>query len=303
MKDITLTSAPEKTAVALGFFDGLHLGHIEVIKRAMEMSIKNGLKSVVFTFNNKTLLPKFDHQKNIISYEYKLELLEKVGVDYLFAPDFAAEKDLSPEEFVEKILVKKLNAAYVACGYDFRFAKGGKATADDLTALCAKRGIETIVVPAVSLNGEIISSTSIRSHITNGEIEKANELLGYELTYTLEVVHGNNIGHGLGFPTINQYFPEGSVVPKNGVYKSWTQIDGRNYPSVTNIGVKPTIKEKQGETRPVGMETHIIDYNADLYGKHIRVGLRGFLRDERRFSSLDELKAQLETDKMAALVK
>lgn len=303
MKDITLTSAPEKTAVALGFFDGLHLGHIEVIKRAMEMSIKNGLKSVVFTFNNKTLLPKFDHQKNIISYEYKLELLEKVGVDYLFAPDFAAEKDLSPEEFVEKILVKKLNAAYVACGYDFRFAKGGKATADDLTALCEKRGIKTIVVPAVSLNGEIISSTSIRSHITNGEIEKANELLGYELTYTLEVVHGNNIGHGLGFPTINQYFPEGSVVPKNGVYKSWTQIDGRNYPSVTNIGVKPTIKEKQGEIRPVGMETHIIDYNADLYGKHIRVGLRGFLRDERRFSSLDELKAQLETDKMAALVK
>ena len=101
MKDITLTSAPEKTAVALGFFDGLHLGHIEVIKRAMEMSIKNGLKSVVFTFNNKTLLPKFDHQKNIISYEYKLELLEKVGVDYLFAPDFAAEKALSPEEFVE----------------------------------------------------------------------------------------------------------------------------------------------------------------------------------------------------------
>lgn len=302
MKDITLTNAPARTAVALGFFDGLHLGHIEVIKCAMQKAIESGLDSVVFTFNNKTLLPKFDHQKNIISYEYKLELLEKIGVDYLFAPDFAAEKNLSPDEFVDKILVGKLNAECVACGYDFRFAKGGKATADDLTALCEKRGIKTIVVPAVSLKGEVISSTSIRRHIMNGELEKANELLGYELTYTLEVVHGNNIGHGLGFPTINQYFPEGSVVPKNGVYKSWAQIDGKNYPSVTNIGVKPTIEEKEGEKRAVGMETHVIGYDGNLYGKHIRVGLRGFLRDERRFSGLDELKAQLETDKQAALV-
>ena len=303
MKDVTLTKASEKTAIALGFFDGLHLGHIEVIRTAMSKAMEDELKSVVFTFNNKTLLPKFDHQKNIISYEYKLELLGKIGVDYLYAPDFAEMKNLSPGEFIDRILVEKLNAAYVACGYDFRFAKGGKATADDLRALCSQKGIETLIVPAVSLNGEVISSTSIRSHIANGEIEKANELLGYELTYTLEVVHGNNIGHGLGFPTINQLFPKGSVIPKNGVYKTWTQIDGKNYPSVTNVGVKPTIEAKEGEERPVGMETHIIGYDGDLYGKNIRVGLRGFLRDERKFAGLDELKVQLEADKRSVLGK
>ncbi len=298
MTDITAKGCRKKSAVALGFFDGLHLGHIEVIKQAL---VKPGLCSVIFTFNNKTMLPKFKERENIISYDLKLELLARVGVDYIFAPDFADMRDLSPAEFVDNILTEKLNAGFVACGYDFRFAKGGKADAQQLAELCVQRGIEVCIVPAVKIDGEPVSSTAIRKLIKDGNVSEANRLLGYELTYVLEVVEGKKNGRRMGFPTINQIIPEGMIVPRFGVYKSWTQIRGRNYPSITNIGVKPTIALEEGEERIPEMETHIIGFSGDLYGLRAKVVLREFMREERRFKSLDELKNQLEADKSAAL--
>lgn len=297
MIDITVTGSKEKTAVALGFFDGLHLGHIEVIKQALT-SFKLG--SAVFTFNNKTVLPKFKERQNIISYDLKTEFLSNMGVDYIYAPDFADLRDLSPEEFVEEILVKTLNAEFVACGYDFRFAKGGKADAQDLARLCGERGIKVSVVPAVKVDGEPISSTAIRELIRKGDVKRANVLLGYELTYCLTVIKGKQNGRKMGFPTINQEIPEGMLAPKNGVYKSWTQINGHSYPSITNIGVKPTIALDEGEQRTVQMETHIIGYSGDLYGQNVRVIFREYMRDERRFDSMEQLAQQLEKDKRAA---
>ena len=297
MTDITIRGIKEKSAVALGFFDGLHLGHIEVIQRALA---KRNLCSVIFTFNDKTMLPKFTERQNIISYDLKIELLAKIGADYIFAPDFADLRDLSPEEFVEEILVKRLNAQFVACGYDFRFAKGGSAGAEDLTRICGEKGIEVSVVPAVTVEGEPVSSTVIRGLIRNGDVKRANELLGYELTYILEVEQGKHNGRKMGFPTINQVIPDGMAVPRFGVYKSWTQIKGHSYPSITNIGVKPTIALDEGEERIPLMETHIIGFSGDLYGLKARVSLREYMREERRFDSMEELAKQLEKDKQAA---
>ena len=267
MTDITARGCKNgKSAVALGFFDGLHLGHIEVIKQAL---LRRDLMSVVFTFNNKTMLPKFKERENIITYDLKLELLSRIGVNYIFAPDFADLRDLSAEGFVDKILVEQLNAGFVACGYDFRFAKGGKATAEDLASICASKGIEVCIVPAVTYEGEPISSTVIRELIRQGDLFRAN------------------------------FF--GMIVPKRGVYKSWTQVRNRNYPSITNIGLKPTIELEDGEERVQEMETHIVGFDGDLYGLRTRVVLREYMREEKKFDSMEQLKRQLERDRAALL--
>ena len=287
-----MTANKRPSAVALGFFDGLHLGHIEVIKRAL---LKDGLCSVVFTFNDKTSLPKFSGKKGhcIITHEQKTEIFAGLGVEMVYAPDFSDVRDYSAREFVERILRDKLCASFVVCGYDFRFGKGGEGNPETLKALCAENGIECEVVPAVTVDGETVSSTVIRDLIRAGDIETANRYLGYELSYKLPVTEGKKIGRTIGFPTINQEIPDYMVKPKNGVYKSWTIVRGKTYRSITNIGVKPTVDYK-GESI---METHIIGFDGNLYGKRIRVVLREFIRDEVKFDNLDQLKNQLDLDK------
>ncbi len=290
-----MTEKNRPSAVALGFFDGLHLGHIEVIKRAL---LKDGLCSVVFTFNDKTSLPKFSGKKGhcIITHEQKTEIFAGLGVETVYAPDFSDVKDFSAREFVEKILRDKLNAAFVVCGYDFRFGKGGEGNPETLRQLCSEYGMECEVVPAVTVDGETVSSTVIREKIRQGDIDGANRYLGYELSYKLPVNEGSKIGRTIGFPTINQVIPEYMVRPRNGVYKSWTIVNGRTYRSITNIGVKPTVNY----TGQSLMETHIIGFDGDLYGQEIRVALREFIRDEVKFDSLEELKKQLDLDKTEA---
>ena len=273
--------AAEKTAVALGYFDGLHLGHVGVISAAMAQP---GLKPAVFTFNCDTTLPKFRGPEDIISFENKCELMEKIGVKYIYAPDFAEVCTLTDEEFVKKILIDRLNAGFACCGSNFRFGKGGSGTPERLAEIGAKYGMRAEVVPDVCLDGQLISSTRIREHIRKGEIEQANRLLGYELWYRLPVVRGNEIGRTISFPTINQIIPETNIVPRYGV---------------TNIGVKPTVTRRDG-TGAV-METHIIDFSGDLYGRNIAVALVRFIRPEVKFSGLDELKQQIARDKENAL--
>lgn len=287
-----MTAKNRPSAVALGFFDGLHLGHIEVIKRAL---LKDGLCSVVFTFNDKTSLPKFSGKKGhcIITHEQKTEIFGGLGVERVYAPDFSDVKDYTAREFVERILRDELNASFVVCGYDFRFGKGGEGNPETLKQLCSEYGMECEVVPAVEVDGVTVSSTAIREMITKGDIETANRFLGYELSYKLPVTQGSKIGRTIGFPTINQKIPDYMVKPKNGVYKSWTIVDGRTYRSITNIGVKPTVDYKGGAV----METHITGYDGNLYGQTVRVALREFIRDEKKFAGLEELKRQIEEDK------
>lgn len=290
MIDITY-GAPirDRTAVALGYFDGLHLGHMGVIGAALA---QRDLKPAVFTFNCDTTLPKFRSPEDIISFENKCELLSKAGVEYVYAPDFAAVCTLTDEDFVRKILHETLNAGHACCGRNFRFGLGGHGTPEILEAIGESYGIRVEIVEDVCQDGEVISSSHIRELIRKGEIEKANRLLGYDWQFRLPVVHGNEIGRTIRFPTINQILPETNVMPRFGVYSSYVDVHGRHYRGITNIGIRPTIENSRG----VVCETHILDFSGDLYGENIAVSLRNFIRPERRFANIDELKAQIEQD-------
>lgn len=298
MIDITYGSrADERTAVALGYFDGLHLGHMGVIGAAMA---QKELAPAVFTFNCDTTLPKFRGPEDIISFENKRELMERIGVKYLFAPDYAEVCTLTDEEFVKSILIGRLNAGFACCGRSFRFGKGGCGTPERLAEIGAKYGMRTEIVQDVCLDGQVISSTRIREHIRRGEIEQANRLLGYELWYRLPVVRGNEIGRTISFPTINQVIPDTNIIPKYGVYKSIVEVGGKQYKGVTNFGVKPTVQHRNDGTGAV-METHIIGFDGDLYGQNIAVALVRYIRPEVKFSGLEELKQQISRDKENAL--
>lgn len=289
MIDVTYGAPPsEKTAVALGYFDGLHSGHVFVISCALN----ERFAPAVFTFNCDTTLPKFQSPEDIISFENKCELLDKMGVKYLYAPDFAEVCGLSDEDFVKEILVKRLNAAFACCGRNFRFGKNACGTPERLVEIGKKYGITVKIADDVCLDGEIISSTHIRELIRKGEIEAANRLLGYELMFNLPVVHGNELGRTIDFPTINQVIPETNIIPRFGAYKSYVQVHGKHYRGITNIGVRPTV----GDNTKVVMETHIVGFNGSLYGEKIAVSLVKFLREERKFADLNELKKQLKED-------
>lgn len=290
MIDIT-NGAPirDKTAVALGYFDGLHLGHMVVIGAALA---QREMKPAVFTFNCDTTLPKFRSPEDIISFENKCELLSKAGVEYIYAPDFANVCTLTDEDFVEQILHKILNAGYACCGRNFRFGLGGHGTPERLETIGARFGISVEIIEDVCLDGEMISSSHIRELIRMGEIEQANRLLGYEWQFKLPVVHGNEIGRMISFPTINQILPETNVMPRFGVYRSFVNVHGRHYRGITNIGVRPTIENSRG----VICETHIMNFSGDLYGESIAVSLCDFIRPERKFANVDELKTQIQQD-------
>ncbi len=290
MIDITYGTAPkEKTAVALGYFDGLHLGHIGVINAALA---QKELKPAVFTFNCDTTLPKFRSQEDIISFDYKCEMLDKIGVEYIFAPDFAEVCDLPDEDFVERILVGKINAGFACCGRNFRFGLGGGGTPERLAKIGVRFGISVEIVEDVCLDGQMISSTHIRELIRRGNILEANRFLGYELSFRLPVVHGNELGRTIEYPTINQIIPATNVIPRFGAYASSVEVNGRHYRAITNIGIRPTVSDGGC----VVMETHIIGFSGDLYGEKITVSLMKFLRPERKFKDLSVLKDQIAED-------
>lgn len=278
-------------ALALGAFDGLHRGHRAVIDAAIAAARQAGLAPGVFTFEDSP-----SGAPALQTAEDKLALLEAWGVEWVFTPDFPAVKDLEARAFFEEVLVKKCGARALFCGEDFRFGKGAAGDVDSLRAWCAETGVSLTVVPPVTEGREKISSTRIRQAVEAGDIPAANALLGHPFGYTLEVIHGNHIGTGLGTPTVNQALPEGFILPPFGVYASVVEVDGAPYAGVTNIGVKPTV----GSDRVLS-ETWIQGYSGDLYGRKLSVGLRAFLRPERKFASLDELKAEIERNARQAL--
>ncbi len=275
-------------SLALGAFDGLHRGHMAVLRAAARPPFERSFGVVTFEsspFGGPAVLTAGD----------KEELLRQAGAALLVSFRFSDVRQLPAEEFVRETLLKRCKGVRLCCGEDFRFGRGGAGDVSLLRKLCEEQKVELSVVPPVLDGTEKVSSTRIRAAVEAGDIPLANRLLGRPFGYTLEVVHGNHIGTGLGTPTINQALPENFVLPPFGVYASRVRLDGRELYGVTNIGVKPTV----GSDRALS-ETWIPDFSGDLYGRQVRLSLLRFIRPEKKFGSLEELKAEIERNALQA---
>lgn len=278
--------------IALGIFDGVHLGHQCVINRALSHR-KYRLKTAVFTFSVEDM--EFKHGKRlnyIIDNKSKLEILHSMGVDNILCPNFNEVCNMSGQDFAKDILHTQMNAKTVICGKKFRFGKGASCNTTDLQNFGCKYGFNVEIVEPILSGDKLISSSIIRELIYNGSIKKVNQLLGYDYFINKPVVHGNEIGRTINVPTINQRFGNRQVIPKFGVYSSNTTIDGKIYSSMTNIGVKPTISR---DNTPIA-ETHIIGFSGNLYSKTVKVSLKDYIRSEKKFNSIDELKKAIHYD-------
>lgn len=278
----------KNSAVSLGKFDGLHLGHRLLMK---EIQNHGKLNSVVFTFeldiNSKI------QGKSLYTQKEKDYILEELNIDYelLFPLDEEAMA-MEPEDFVKRILVDELDAKFICVGEDFRFGKDRVGDVKLLMDLSHKYGFEVCARSKLPVHGEVVSSTRVRELLGQGKMRQVNELLGRDYFILGEVVHGNELGRTLEMPTANIILAEEKVTPRLGVYASKVLLSGKEYYGITNIGCKPTVGQHQ-----IGVETYIFDFNEDIYGMKIIVELKEFIRPEVKFSSLDELKNQMRIDK------
>ena len=284
-------------AVALGFIDGLHIGHAAVVSRTLSYQ-QEGLCPCVFTFTMDGGHPAAKSTANALTTErQKEQLLENWGVRLVLCPDFSEFHAMEPESFVDEILVRRLNANAACCGEDFRFGKKAAGDVGQLAALCQARGIRLDVVPPVTFEGERVSSTRIRSLLGEGRVADANRMLGRAFGYDFTVVRGKQLGRKLDSPTINQRLPDGFVPLRHGVYASVSFAGGAWHPSVTNIGLRPTVED----TTAVNSETYICGFSGDLYGARVEVRLLAFLRPEQRFPSVEALRARIHADAEASV--
>ena len=280
----SINKQKKTTAVALGAFDGLHLGHQKVINQVIGLNFEPS----VFTFSedpSKSLSGKTEY---LMTQEDKLSTLELMGVENLFDVNFSDVKDLSPEEFFYDVLLDKCAVGMISCGDDFRFGKKAKGDVTLLKELCEKNGIKLKICPPVMLENEVIHSTRIRTALKEGNARLAEKLLGRPFGFTLEVIKGNALGRTIGIPTINQRLPDGFVLPKFGVYAALVHIDGKIFFGTCDIGVKPTV----GSDIPLA-ETWIADFSGDLYGKKLKLDILDFIRPEKKFDSLDDLRDEI----------
>ena len=287
----------QNTAVSLGKFDGVHRGHQKLMDCILERK-KAGMKAVVFSFliHPGTLLGNKE-MSLILTEEEKKEKLEKMGIDALVSYPFTKETlSMEPEQFIEEILVGKLDAKVIAVGENFRFGHKRRGDVELLRKYASKYGYELYVQPRIKVAGERISSTWIRECISEGNMEYITNLLGHPYGIKGEVVHGKKLGRALGMPTANVIPDKQKLLPPYGVYASKTLIDGVWYEGITNIGVKPTITDENGKIA----ETFLFEYKDSLYGKEIQTNLYYYQRPEQKFESIDALKAQMEKDCLVA---
>lgn len=295
-KDTREFKIAEPTVVTIGKFDGRHKGHQKLLRLMLEIKEEYGYQTAIFSFDMAPVaLIQGKPQTVITTNQERRNNMEKMGIDYLVEYPFTKEvAHLSPEKFVEHILVGQMHAKVIVVGTDCGFGYQRAGNAKLLEDISSKYGYRLVVVEKEQEDNRDISSTYVREELNRGNIEKANELLGEPYAIHGTVVHGNHIGGSvLGFPTVNIIPPPEKLLPPFGVYVSRVWIDGVSYGGITNIGRKPTV----GKPSPVGVETFIFDLNQDLYGKNIEVQLLTFERPEKKFDSLEELKQQLEQDK------
>lgn len=286
-------------AIALGFFDGVHRGHQAVLQSVLQQK-ENGFIPCVFTFQmNEGELGAKAGIRTLQTVEEKEHTLKKLGIEVVHAPCFTEFKDMSPRQFIEEILIGQYGAGYIACGYDFHFGKGAAGTAEDLRRIALEHDVTVDIVSAVSYDGDFISSTRIRAAITEGDIPLANALLGRPFTLKSEIVHGKKLGRTISFPTINQRFDGGHIVPRLGVYATILNLQEGRKIGATNVGTNPTVSDNQNA---VLAETYIVDFCSDIYGEIIEVEFYEFIRPEEKFSSIDALKEAIAENAQQAVV-
>lgn len=282
-----------ETAVTLGKFDGLHRGHGLLMEKMFKEASEFGLCTVVFTFDIPPKSRIYDMEARVLTTnEEKRFVFEKTGIDYLIECPFTDKvRCMEPEDFIAWI-VSELSVKRFVVGTDFRFAHKRAGDYRTLMKYEEKYGYKTIVVEKVTEDGRDIGSTYIREEIAKGNLKKANHLLGYEYFVKSRIVHGRQIGRKMGIPTINMKLEREKLLPPFGVYITRVVVGDRWYKSVSNVGVKPTI---EGEN-PVGVETYILDFCQNVYGSDLTVEFLEYIRPEKKFDSLEELKRQITCD-------
>ncbi len=291
LPEMTAVELPDRPlAVALGNFDGAHRGHKQLLLETR--SIASGIADclpAVWTF---TSLAKHTATPALTTTEEKLRQFAEAGIRYAVLEEFECVRALSPASFAGEYLSDRLRCAAVVCGFNFRFGKDGAGDADMLRSLLSKKGIPLSVVQPVLWEGEAISSTRIRSAVAAGDMEKAADLLGRPFALSMPVLHGNRIGHTIGLPTVNQDFPKGHIIPCHGIYACTCTVGEKRYMACANVGTRPTVSDSDR----VNCETHILDFDGDLYGETVRVEFCRRLRGEEKFSSVSALKEAIEQD-------
>ena len=282
----------KKRVIAIGFFDGVHLGHGALLKTTRRVADQLGCPAAVLTFDrHPSALLSPEPVRLINTPEDRADLMRRLyGIDQvLFCHFDKAMMEMPWKEYVGDYLRRKQGAVHVVCGHDHHFGWRGEGNPTRLQQACAQFGMGCDVVQKVELHGVTVSSTRIRALLEAGQVEEANEFLGHPHCLTGQVVHGRRLGRTMGTPTANLLLPEEVLAPAFGVYATLVVIGGRKYPAVTNVGVRPTVDGGDQVT----VEPWILDFDGNLYGRKIRVEFYQFLRPERKFDSLDALRTAI----------
>lgn len=284
----------KQKVMALGFFDGIHVGHAALINKIKQRAEETGAEPAVLTFDvhpdnlvfkkSVPLINSAEDRENILSRCF--------GIDDVVVIHFNQRvMHMDWRDFIDE-LIDEMNLRWIVVGHDFCFGYKGLGTAEKLKAYCAERGVGCDIIPAVCRDGVVVSSTLIRQLIETGEMEKANEYLGHPHTLTDVIRTGYHLGTKMGTPTINMSFPQGVIIPRHGVYAAKAYIDGQEYMSVTNVGIRPTVSDSGN----VNVESFLLDFCGNLYGHRARIDFYKFLRPERKFDDVNELAAQIKSD-------
>lgn len=282
-------------SLALGFFDGIHLGHSVVIKNAVEYAKEHHLESGIILFNTH---PKEffsgNKVKNILTFDDKVAILNKMGVDYVFLLDFNETiAQMTPSEYMEKVILHYFRPKAISTGFNHTFGKGGEGNASTLMQYAKNYDFKYFQIPPVTADNVTISSTAIRSAIEISDFELAKNLLGYHFFIKSPVIHGREIGRTINFPTANLIYPENIVKPETGVYLTYVATNNKIYRGILNYGFRPTIDQNDVVAVP---EVHLLDFSSNLYGHILKVSFIAKIREEQHFNSLSDLKNQIAKD-------